>query len=618
MKLTQAKIQTYKCFIESCNVDIDNNITCLIGKNESGKTAFLEAIYRLYPVLADPKAAFYQVRDFPRRERSTGTLSVAHYQPMEITFELEDHDKADLETIFGENVLPSNSVRLSKDYSNKMYLNFEADEKAFIRHVTARKFLQIPLSEPVQNIDQLRDVLSNLENRPAPAQKMLDSLTNFDLHQQIHNRLLARMPKFLYFNEFSILPNMFSLEHILSTPVQELSRDEITALSLLELAEIDLENFNHADHESRKILLETASRFITDEVFKYWSQNKDLRLDFDLIFQQLPHTTSPPPYVDIRIWNEKQRVSLKFNERSKGFIWFFSFLVFFYNLIKKDQKIILLLDEPGLGLHAAAQRDLLRFIEERLGANHQVIYATHSPFMVNPQTAHRVRMVEEDNERGSFITTNMNEASSATLMPMHAALGQKLYETLSLGPYTLLVERPSDILYLNILSDFLKSNGRKGLDEAWDMIPIGKIDNIPSFTAMFGLQNKPALLTNVRANEKKTILDMAQQNMLEADKLILVTDFTGSREAEIEDMFQDNFYLELVRQSGFVVPNDQLPQGERILMRIQESNNQTIDPLKPALHLLKQQDTLLQQMDPQTLNRFEQLFTKINQAALSS
>ena len=617
MLLRRARIQTYKCFIASSEVDIDPDITCVVGKNESGKTAFLEALYRLNPVLTGPEATFYQMRDFPRKERSTGSLTVGHFRPLEATFDLEEKEIAELEDIFGPGVLPSNSIELSRDYDNNLNIEFEVNERAFIRHITTRKMLQVPLSDKIETVNELRNTLNRLQNQTTATRQLLDSLVGFDLNEQMTTRLKNRLPKFIYFNEFSTLPSRFSITHILNTPIQELSRNEITAHALLDLAEITSAEFSQADHEARKVMLEGASRFVTNEVFKYWSQNNDLRLDFDIVFQQSPKDIGPPPYIDVRIWNDNQRTSLKFGERSKGFIWFFSFLVFFFNLQQQEQNFVLLLDEPGLGLHASAQRDLLRFMEDHLAKNFQVIYTSHSPFMIAPDHLNRVRMVEDNKKHGSFITNQVERTSMETMMPVQAAMGQKLYETLSLGPSTLLVERPSDILYLNVLSTYLRNQGRKSLDEQWEIIPIGKVDNIPSFSAMLSKENKPAILSNVREDEKTTILNFAQQQYLEPGKLFLVTDFTGSKEADLEDMFSEDFFLDLVRSSGIAVMDaEQLPQGNRILERIQMSGSGTFDPLKPALQLLKEQETLLPKIDVNTLNRFEELFNKINQVAM--
>jgi energy-coupling factor transporter ATP-binding protein EcfA2 len=74
---------------------------------------------------------------------------------------------------------------------------------------------------------------------------------------------------------------------------------------------------------------------------------------------------------------------------------FFSFVAWYSQIKRARQNVILLLDEPGLTLHGRAQGDLLRYFEKELKEHHQVIYSTHSPFMVDPLHFERVRIVQD-------------------------------------------------------------------------------------------------------------------------------------------------------------------------------------------------------------------------------
>lgn len=116
-----------------------------------------------------------------------------------------------------------------------------------------------------------------------------------------------------------------------------------------------------------------------------------------------------------------------------------------YEYSKKN--IIILLDEPGLGLHGKAQADFIRFIEERLSQKRQVIYSTHSPFMVQPNKLERVRIVEEkDSEQGSKITEDVLTTDPDTLFPLQGALGYDLAQHLFISKDNLVVEGTSIIL----------------------------------------------------------------------------------------------------------------------------------------------------------------------------
>ena len=109
-------------------------------------------------------------------------------------------------------------------------------------------------------------------------------------------------------------------------------------------------------------------------MFEYWTTNKNLDIEFNV-----EHVNER--ILNIRVRNNNYRVSLPLGNRSKGFLWFFSFLIWFSKIQgDKNKKYILLLDEPGLSLHASAQDDLLRFIDEMLSVDYQINHS--SPKMI--------------------------------------------------------------------------------------------------------------------------------------------------------------------------------------------------------------------------------------------
>jgi predicted ATP-dependent endonuclease of OLD family len=144
----------------------------------------------------------------------------------------------------------------------------------------------------------------------------------------------------------------------------------------------------------------------------------------------------------------------------------------------KDTPVVILLDEPALGLHARAQADFLRFIDERLSGRHQVIYTTHSPFMVQPAKLERVRMVEDrGRDHGARISADILSTDRDTLFPLQGALGYDLAQHLFIAPHNLIVEGTSDYTYLRVISDFLRTiEGRQYLDDRWSIVPVGGAD----------------------------------------------------------------------------------------------------------------------------------------------
>ena len=184
-----------------------------------------------------------------------------------------------------------------------------------------------------------------------------------------------------------------------------------------------------------------------------------------------------------RVFDTKHSVSTALGSRSRGFVWFFSFLVRGIRRHQQGENLILLLDEPGLSLHAKAQADLLRFFEAELKPHHQVMYTTHSPFMVDPAHFDRVRIVqdlsiESDSsvvtveQEGTKVITEVLDATEDSLFPLQGALGYEIHQTLFVGPNNLVVEGASDLLYIQALSNRLQEDKRDGLSEDWTIVPV--------------------------------------------------------------------------------------------------------------------------------------------------
>ena len=144
--------------------------------------------------------------------------------------------------------------------------------------------------------------------------------------------------------------------------------------------------------------LEAVGAHLTDKIKEYWTQNQHLRVVFR--FDAAKADDAPPLnsgfILSTRIENTRHMATINFDERSMGFIWFFSFLVWFSQVKELyGKKLILLLDEPGLSLHGKAQQDLVRYINKELRPSHQVVYTTHSPFMIDVENVFSLRSVED-------------------------------------------------------------------------------------------------------------------------------------------------------------------------------------------------------------------------------
>ena len=261
---------------------------------------------------------------------------------------------------------------------------------------------------------------------------------------------------------------------------------------------------------------------------------------------------------DIRIKNTNHKATLPLSERSAGFVWFFSFLAQFKQLKKTagNGNAIILLDEPGLTLHGKAQGDLLRYIVERLLSDHQVIFTTHSPFMVPMDRLADVRIVEDviieskgkrPEVKGTKVRSDVLEVSDDTLFPLQGALGYEVTQSLFIGSNTWLVEGPSDILYLQVLSQALIKRQRVGLDSRWTLCPSGGIDKIAPFVRLFGGNRiNVAVLSDIAKDDKTKIDNLKKADILKSGHFYTCADFVDQVEADVEDFFEVDLFVEML------------------------------------------------------------------------
>ena len=343
-----------------------------------------------------------------------------------------------------------------------------------------------------------------------------------------------------------------------------------------------------------------------------------------------PDAAAGPPFnegtnLQIRIRNDRHRVTVPFDQRSRGFVWFFSFLAYFSQLESdRADDLILLLDEPGLNLHATAQGDFLRFIDVRLAPDHQVIYTTHSPFMIDVRRLDKARTVVDRDDVGTVISDEVFRADKETLFPLQAALGYDMAQTLFVAPDNLLVEGASDLIYLQILSAACEAAGKAALDPRWVIVPVGGIDKVATFLSLLGGQklNTSVLIDASGSGDQQRIKNMQETGHLGKHDLVQITEFTGTTAADVEDLFEPGFYLQLVN-AAFAqrLPKKltvtELGTGDpRITKRVQahfdQNNLGHFSHLRPATHLLREQATLLDKISEKTLDRAASLFERIN------
>lgn len=650
MRLAKVHVTNFQSIQDSTEFDV-GDVTCLVGKNEAGKTALLRAIYRLKPIV-EADGEFDVTDDYPRRAVTDyqDDVDAGRRPPAQVVqaiYALEADDVAAVEAVFGKNCLTDNSptVTLQKGYSNKhTFCGLRVDAEATLKHLVESAGLSTSQTAELlkeTTPEAMVGLLASGEQTEA-SQKLtptLQEITENDVAYAVHNRILCgRIPKFLYFDDYYQMKGQDNVESLKQRVASGTLEDsDHPLLGLIELARLDLEQLtNPRRTEALLAKLEAAENQLTEKVLAYWSQNRHLRMKFDI----RPAQPEDPPgmTMGMNIWGRvndtKHMVSTALGTRSRGFVWFFSFLAWYSQLRRKSERLILLLDEPGLSLHAKAQEDLLRYFEEELRPHHQVIYSTHSPFMVDPGRFDRVRIVQDlsiesdtedlpEEQQGTRVITEVLDATPDSLFPLQGALGYEIYQTLFIGPNSLVVEGVSDLLYIQSISALLQASGETGLSSDWTITPVGGSDKVATFVAMIGAQKhlNVAVLIDYQKKDKQSIENLYKKKLLEKKKVLTYADFLSENEADIEDMFNTGFYLRLVNgEFGSSVAVGDLPGGSpRILVRLEKHlathpllDKANFNHYRPARYFAENIGALKSELTEPQLDRFRQAFTALN------
>ena len=632
MKLVHVNIQRYRSISEPTEFDVESDVTALVGKNESGKTAVLQSLYKSNPV---DRVKFDPDLDYPSH-KTPELRKKKCVRVTELTYELDSDDIVAVEAILYPEVLDDKCVTVTTGFGfTQEEWSLQVNEEKILNRL--RNELDLPAADKtkvddVSTIDDLVETLRNLESETPTAAATLEKVESWRDNDPVLaaiDVLHRRCPKFVYFGDYDVMPGKVSVPRLISHRDSDaLERGEEALLALLSMAGVELEDFDSPDsHEHLIRQMENASNAISDEVFKYWSQNKELQVKLQVIAtseSRAEPLLDQAPLLQVRVENRRHRVTVPFDERSRGFVWFFSFLAYFSKLEEEStQPLILLLDEPGLSLHATAQHDLLRFINERLAPHHQVIFTTHSPFMIDPHSFHRVRTVVDDPETGTTVSADVLKTDAESAFPLHAALGIELTQTLFVGPNVLLVEGPSDVIYLQYLSAQLVEAGKPGLDDRWVLVPGGGISKLAAFLTLFGAnQMKVAVLADSSAQNNKTISNLKASGKLYDAGIVQVGDASGVEETDIEDLLPAQLYVDLVNEAyqGVLADNpltlDDLPDGPRIVKRVEDAfvarnvNKGRLNHYSPAGALLRMKGAA--RMSEEELLIAERLISRIN------
>lgn len=654
MILTKVELGPFRSINSAQVCTIDPRITVLVGMNEAGKTVFLQGIHKACDALGIEK--YDVIEDYPRKDltRYNKVHPTCPEKTITLTYKPDEEEINRINRIYNTDLKYGFTYEILTNYNNKRTISISVDEKPVITKIlntgnfTSDTIEQLKTSKSIREIVEKLDDLDLNESEQKTHQQLQTRIkkTKWEsiVEYEVFKELDTLTPKTLYFSEYDILPGKLNIKDLArryklseSDPSQ-LTPKHKSILALLRMADVGIDELSDIDgYESLKAKIEGVSNSLTDQIMQFWKQNENIEVVVDI----QSDSRDEAPYNDganiyLRIKNSRHRVTTPFDKRSRGFIWFFSFLVWFdsvqyqINLEDENKKLILLLDEPALALHALAQSDFLSYIDH-LSENHQVLYTTHSPFMVHSDRLNQVRMVEDKDKVGTIITDNLSSTDPRTIFPLQAALGWDIAQNLFISKKNLLVEGPSELIYLKHMSSILEAKNRISLNEKITIVPTGGLDKIITFIALLGANNLSiSVLHDYEGKSNQKLEELIKSKIVHPKAIKHTSMYTeyNDKPSDIEDLLSNKIYIDYFNKTfekllPEKIKTSDLPAGSRIVDRINrylKERNITLRPSGGFNHYLVASTFGAfppKTIDEKTLLHFENLFKDINDALKS-
>ena len=600
MQLKTFRVRKFRNIEDSGNIELLDALTCVVGKNQAGKSALLRALHKFNPHLPDP----YDMRsEWPRGQRTQRNKKQA---VCEVRFTLSPEDVKKLGEIAGEELNNANVV-VTKDYEGNFEIDFLKDATFFpsALHPTSIDAIcqDLPeLTDPVgedframaikctQEATQyakdghFEELTSRVRSRHVAALQRRFKKNNIEpqranesqfiedykakltkvkarlvaestKHQKAHDYIVSQLPTFIYMDDYKAFQGRANLEGLKErwhNKKLALSEEDETFLMILKLSGLDLDNLieqgksedQNVIHD-RQIDLQDAATTLTNGVAGRWGQNEyqvQFRADSQVFFTEIEETNK-----DIGM--------IPLEEQSKGFQWFFSFdLHFMHDSEGTFEGCVLLLDEPGLHLHPGGQKDLLERLDAYAKKN-TLIYTTHLPFLVDLREPKRIKVIKQT-ELGAIVSDELGGTQTDERLTLQAALGMSANQSYLVSKRNLLVEGVHDYWIITELSNIFEREERACLPEDVLITAAGGASEIvPTATFMIG-QDLSIVALFDSDSAGRVAEDKLRKKWITRYKdaravTLLVSDALGipDQVATIEDLFPEAYYIKKARES---------------------------------------------------------------------
>ena len=592
MRLRKFRVRAFRCIHDSGEIKV-GDLAAFIGKNESGKTTILEALTLLNKdskvseldlcdeMAEDLKSEMKIVEgEFELTEKEMGLVreKFPHLSDIKKIKISRTQTNQKIQYDFGD-------VKISGDADKRInsWENFVEKIHGFVLTIPHPIRIKLDTTFLEAHAPRTRDafnsimaefnnnvyLLASQEKQVILAWEQIyrDIDHTYDTlligtseRSALENFVEERLhPRFVYFSDYKKILGNIDLDEFLKETrgvrpkgleyVEEFDKAE-TVKNLFYLAELDMDKLEEVQNSPSRLikLLHTASRKLTDRLNPAWKGDP---IHVELRFN--PGNILSVVISDIHKDGTVTNTGL-LNRRAEGFKWTFSFIVNFAAETQRSElkEAILLLDEPARNLHPTQQRGISDLLKGLAGSN-QILYATHSPFMIFDYTPGNLLVVELDKRKHlSHIYYDYWNADDSTLTPILYGLSRGLVESISdreIGSNSrpvIIVETMSDSMYLNAFDKFLKDPNLSM--NPLNIVPAYNKNSVLPLAIFYRNHgyNTFVLLDNTEMSRQ--ISTMLQTNGFKSVQIIFF-ELAGQPKQAIEDLIIDEDYLYAVNQT---------------------------------------------------------------------
>lgn len=454
-------------FIE---IELEEDITTIVGANESGKSHLLSAIHKVLVGMDPNSSDSFRKTDICHyaAERSQNTdlwpyiglqfsCSQKEFESIE-QIEVKIKELTDLGKHPWE--LPITLIlggfedgSIAKLYVGESGFELDAGQLDELRKLfPVVKFIHSNVS--IANSISIASLIQAYENSEKQSQTIFDPETAHSLLGQLLELAIPSVQQASTNNSVFI-----QQVKILKDEAEKQKRVEENTLHLelllfrdiLGVSQKTLEDIYKLKHNDRPYI---------ESLVAAWNKEIEKQLDISRYWQQDQSFELRVNYKNGIIYFEitdKTECIYTFSERSSGLKYFLSYYIQAKSLGNQlnGESAILLMDEPDSFLSILGQKNLLRIFEdlvspEKTRQNRQLVYTSHSPFLINRNYPRRIRLVRKgDAEEGTQCIPNIQVRRYE---PIRTALGVDCAQTIFMGATSLILEGPTDQFLISELT----------------------------------------------------------------------------------------------------------------------------------------------------------------------